>query len=43
MTEAVGREILVEGVDPRELDGAQNVYLDLMRELPPQLKIVARG
>ena len=43
MSEAVGREILVEGVDPRELYGAQNVYLDLMRELHPQLKIVARG
>ncbi len=43
MTEAVGREILVEGVDPRELYGAQNVYLDQIRELHPQLKIVARG
>ena len=43
MTEAVGREILVEGVDPRELYGAQNVYLDQIRALHPQLKIVARG
>ena len=43
MTEAVGREILVEGVAPRELYGAQNVYLDQIRELHPQLKIVARG
>ena len=43
MTEAVGREILVAGVDPRELYGAQNVYLDQIRELHPQLKIVARG
>ncbi len=43
MTEAVGREILVEGVDPRELYGAQNVYLDQIRDLHPQLKIVARG
>ena len=43
MTEAVGREILVEGVDPRGLYGAQNVYLDQIRELHPQLKIVARG
>lgn len=43
MTEAVGREILIEGVDPRELYGAQNVYLDQIRELHPQLKIVARG
>ena len=27
MTETLGREIAVEGVDPRELYGAQNVYL----------------
>ena len=42
MTE-VGREIPVEGVDPRELYGPQNVYLDQIKALHPSLKIVARG
>ena len=31
MTEAVGREILIEGVDPRELYGAQDAYLEQIR------------
>ncbi len=31
MTEAVGKEIALEGVDPRELYGAQNVYLEQIR------------
>ena len=39
----VGREIPVEGVDPRELYGPQNVYLDQIKALHPSLKIVARG
>ena len=43
MTETVGKEIGIEGVDPRELYGAQNVYLDQIKELHPQLKIIARG
>ena len=43
MTDAVGKEIILEGADPRELYGAQNVYLDRIRELHPGLKIVARG
>jgi len=43
MTDAVGKEILIEGVDPRELYGPQNVYLDQMMSLHPALKIVARG
>ena len=43
MAESVGREIVLEGVDPRELYGAQNVCLDRIKELHPQLKIVARG
>ena len=43
MTEAVGREILIEGVDPRELYGAQDAYLEQIRSLFPTLKIVARG
>ena len=28
MTETVGKEIMLEGVDPRELYGAQDVYLE---------------
>ncbi len=43
MTEATAREILIEGVDPRELYGAQNAYLEQMRGHFPALKIVARG
>lgn len=43
MTETVGKEILIEGVDPRELYGAQDAYLEQIRSLHPALKIVARG
>ena len=43
MTETVGKEIEIEGVDPRELYGAQNVYLERIKALHPTLKIVARG
>lgn len=43
MTEAVGREVLIEGADPRELYGPQNVYLEQIKALHPTLKIVARG
>lgn len=43
MTEAVGKEIIIEGVDPRELYGPRNVYLDQIKSLHPRLKIVARG
>jgi len=43
MTEAVGKEIAIEGVDPRELYGPRNVYLDQIKALYPQLRIVARG
>lgn len=39
----VGKEISVEGVDPRELYGPQNVYLDRIKSLHPSLKIIARG
>ncbi len=39
----VGKEIPVEGVDPRELYGPQNVYLDQIKALHPSLKIIARG
>ena len=41
--EAINKEILIEGVDARELYGAQDAYLELMRELSPKVKIVARG
>ena len=41
--EAINKEILIEGVDPRELYGAQDIYLELMRELSPKVKVVARG
>ncbi len=43
MTETVGREIELDGVDPRELYGAQDVWLEQIRELHPALKIIARG
>ena len=43
MSEEIIKEILVEGVDARELYGAQDVYLEQMRELCPKVKIVARG
>ena len=43
MSEAVAKEIIIEGVDPRELYGAQNAYLDQIKMLNPHLKIVARG
>ena len=43
MTESVGREILIEGVDPRELYGPRNAYLEQIKSLHPALKIVARG
>ena len=41
--EAINKEILIEGVDARELYGAQNAYLELMRELSPKVTVVARG
>ena len=43
MSEQISKEILVEGVDSRELYGAQDAYLEQMRELCPKVKIVARG
>lgn len=41
--ESINKEIILEGVDPRELYGAQDAYVELMRELSPRVKIVARG
>ena len=43
MSEDTNREIIIDGVDPRELYGVQNAYLEQIRELHPKLKIVARG
>lgn len=43
MTDIVTTDIELEGVDPRELYGAQNVYLEQMQALHPALRIVARG
>ncbi len=43
MTQPSGTEIEIEGVDPRELYGPQNVYLDRIKSLHPALRIVARG
>ncbi|HJA96671.1 MAG TPA: PhoH family protein [Candidatus Alistipes faecavium] len=43
MTEAVGKEVMIEGADPRELYGPQNAYLEQIKTLHPTLKIVARG
>ncbi len=37
------KEIELEGVDPRELYGAHECYLEQMREMHPELKISSRG
>ena len=43
MTERIGKEIAIEEVDPRELYGPQEAYLDLLRAKAPDLKLIARG
>lgn len=43
MTESTNREIFIEGTDPRELYGPQDIYLKQIRSMHPGLKIVARG
>ena len=43
MSEEITKEILVEGVDARELYGVQDAYLEQMRDLCPKVKIMARG
>ncbi|MBR2962453.1 MAG: PhoH family protein [Alistipes sp.] len=43
MIDVDAREIVVEGVDVRELYGAKNVYLEQIKSLHPKLRIVARG
>ena len=37
------KTIYIDGVDPRELFGAQDTYLEMIREQYPALRIVARG
>ncbi len=43
MEETVQQQIVIEGADPRELYGPQDTYLEQIRALHPQLKLVARG
>ena len=43
MAEATDRIITVEGVDTRELYGANDVYIEQIKALHPKLRIVARG
>ena len=43
MIDVDAREIVVEGVDVRELYGAKNLYLEQIKSLHPKLRIVARG
>ena len=43
MMDSEDKKIDIEGVDPRELYGPQNIYLEQMQELHPNLKIIASG
>ena len=43
MTEVSGKEIIIEGVDTRELYGAKECFLQQIVAMHPKLKIVARG
>lgn len=43
MAESTDRIITVEGVDTRELYGANDVYIEQIKALHPKLRIVARG
>ena len=43
MMDSEDKKFDIEGVDPRELYGPQNIYLEQMQELHPNLKIIARG
>lgn len=38
MMDSEDKKIDIEGVDPRELYGPQNIYLEQMQELHPNLK-----
>ena len=43
MTDTTGKEIIIEGVDTRELYGAKECYLQQIVAMHPKLKIVVRG
>ena len=43
MTDVTGKEIIIEGVDTRELYGAKECYLQQIVAMHPKLRIVARG
>ena len=43
MTESTNKEIFIEGVDTRELYGANDIYIEQIKALHPKLKIIARG
>ena len=42
-SEEINKLITIEGVDTRELYGAQDIYVEQIRSLAPKVKIVARG
>lgn len=39
----IEKEILLEGIDPRDFYGINNAHIELIKELFPKLKIIARG
>ncbi|MCH5331191.1 MAG: PhoH family protein [Alistipes sp.] len=43
MAETIDRIIAIDGVDTRELYGANDTYLQQIKELHPKLRIIARG
>ena len=43
MADVDARDIVVDGVDIRELYGVKNVYLEQIKAMHPKLRIVARG
>ena len=43
MTETTNKEIFIDGVDTRELYGANDVYIEQIKALHPKLKIITRG
>ena len=43
MAETIDRIIAIDGVDTSELYGANDTYLQQIKELHPKLRIIARG
>ncbi len=43
MTESTNKEIIIDGVDTRELYGVNDAYIEQIKALHPKLKIIARG